>query len=330
MSVAGLSPRRAIGRRLIIGSVLAVLMSMLSLASARPAAADPCGPPVVSVIACENTLPGDPPSDWQVNGAGDPTIQGFATSMSVNVGQTESFKINTPASSYHIDILRVGYYQGDGARKVVSNMPPTATLPQSQPDCLNDTTAPTGLIDCGNWAVSASWTVPSNAVSGLYLAHLVRNDTGGSSLIPFVVRDDASHSDIMFQTDDETWQAYNNYGNNSLYTCLTNCPPASQASYTGASKVSYNRPWNTAAVGDGQSWFMYAEYPMIRFLERNGYDVSYTSGEDVSQPGYASTIEKHKVFLTAGHDEYWTGRQRANVTAARDAGVSLAFFTGNE
>src|SRR5262245_28517781 len=114
MSVVGLFPRRATGRRLIIGSVLAGLVSMLSLASARRAAAGPWGPPATSAIACENTLPGDPPSDWQVSGAGDPTIQGFATSMSVNVGQTASFKIDTPATSYHIDILRVGYYQGDG------------------------------------------------------------------------------------------------------------------------------------------------------------------------------------------------------------------------
>src|SRR5689334_17726632 len=175
MSVTGLSPRRTIGRRLLIGFVLAALLSVLSLASARPAAADPCGPPVTSVIACENTLPGDPASDWQVSGAGDPAIQGFATSMSVNAGQTESFKINTPSTAYHIDILRVGYYQGDGARKVVSNMLPTASLPQTQPACLNGPTG-TGLIDCGNWAVSASWTVPTTAVSGLYLAHLLRND----------------------------------------------------------------------------------------------------------------------------------------------------------
>ena len=55
-------------------------------------------------------------SDWLVAGAGDSTIQGFATSMSVNVGQTESFKIKTPSTSYHIDILRLGYYGGDGAR----------------------------------------------------------------------------------------------------------------------------------------------------------------------------------------------------------------------
>src|SRR5215469_4169505 len=330
MSIAEFVMRRTSARRSVIGLLLAVLLASLGLVGARSAAAaGPCGPPVVSVIACENTLPGDPPSDWQVSGAGDSTIQGFATSMSVNVGQTENFKINTPAKSYHIDILRLGYYQGDGARKVVSNMLPTATLPQTQPACKGDT-APTGLIDCGNWAVSASWTVPANAVSGLYLAHLVRNDTGGSSLIPFVVRDDASHSDILYQTDDETMQAYNSYGGNSLYSCTDNCPPGSPEAYKGASKVSYNRPWHTALDDSGRSWFMYAEFPMIYFLEENGYDVSYTSGVDVSQPGYASTIEQHKIFLTAGHDEYWSGQQRANVTAARDAGVNLAFFSGNE
>ena len=73
----------------------------------------------------------------------------------------------------------------------------------------------TGLIDCGNWAVSASWTVPTNAVSGVYIAHLVRDDAqdpGGESQIVFVVRNDASHSDILVQTSDATWEAYNDYG----------------------------------------------------------------------------------------------------------------------
>ena len=115
----------------------------------------------------------------------------------------------------------------------------------------------------------------------------MRNDTGGSSQIPFVVRNDASHSDILFQTSDETWEAYNTYGGNSLYQCTVNCPPGTPEAYKGAAKVSYNRPWHSALDDNGASWFMYAEYPMIRFLEANGYDVSYTSGVDVAQPGYA-------------------------------------------
>ena len=322
--------------RWIIGLILAVLLAAVSLVGTQPArAAGPCGPPVTSVIACENTQPGDPTSDWQVNGSGDSTIQGFATSMSVTPGQTISFKINTPSNKYHIDILRVGYYQGNGARIIAKGVLPTATLPQTQPACKTDTQS-MGLVDCGNWAVSASWTAPSTAVSGLYLAHLKRDDTSGGngSLIPFVVRDDTSHSNILFMTDDETWQAYNTWPNittgNSLYQCNTNCPPGNPEAYKGADAVSYNRPWQSADDDNGASWFMYAEYPMIRFLEENGYDVSYTSGVDVSQPGYASTIEQHKLFMDAGHDEYWSGQERTNVTAARDAGVNMAFFSGNE
>ena len=123
------------------------------------------------------------------------------------------------------------------------------------------------------------------AVSGLYLAHLVRNDNGGSSIVPFVVRNDASHSDLLVQTSDETWQAYNTYGGNSLYSCTVACPPGNPLAYKGAFKVSYNRPFHTADDDQGRSWFLYAEYPMIRFLEANGYDVSYTSGLDVETRG---------------------------------------------
>jgi hypothetical protein len=294
------------------------------------AAAGPCGPPVVNVIACENSLPGTPASDWQITGAGSPTIQGFATTISVNPGDTVRFKINTPSTNYHFDILRLGYYQGNGARKVAAGLRPSATLPQTQPACLTDP-QPTGLIDCGNWAVSASWTVPTTAVSGVYIAHLVRDDASGGSHIVFVVRDDSSHSNILFQTSDETWQAYNTYGGNSLYTCASNCPPGNPVPYKGASKVSYNRPFHSAEDDlGGRSWLMYAEYPMIRFLEANGYDVSYTTGIDVGTSTGGSLLTNHKIFMSTGHDEYWAGTQRANVEAARDHGVNLAFFSGNE
>ena len=281
------------------------------------------------MIACENSQPGTPSSDWAISGAGSAAIQGFATSISVNPGDTVRFKINTPSRAYHFDILRLGYYQGNGARKVAANLQPSASLPQSQPSCL---TVPdsTGLIDCGNWAVSASWTVPTTAVSGVYIAHLVREDTAGESHIVFIVRDDARHSDMLFQTSDTTWQAYNTYGGNSLYTCSVSCPPGSPAAYKGASKVSYNRPFHSAEDDQGRSWLMYAEYPMIRFLEANGYDVSYTTGMDVGTSTGGSLLNNHKTFLSVGHDEYWSGAQRANVEAARDRGLNLAFFSGNE
>ncbi|MGZ3862135.1 MAG: DUF4082 domain-containing protein [Bacteroidia bacterium] len=276
-----------------------------------------------NAIVTENMQVGTPPSQWDINGAGDLSIQGFATDISVNKGNTVHFKINTNSNSYTIDIYRLGYYQGNGARKVGTGII-TVTLPQSQPAELYDPS--TGLTDCGNWAESAHWDVPSTAVSGIYLAKLTRSDNGGASHIVFVVRDDASTSQLYFQTSDATWQAYNVYGGNSLYTGNT--------SYTSghAAKVSYNRPFVTRNGGGGggaeEDWLFNAEYPMIRWLERNGYDVSYTTNTDADRNG--GLILNHKVFLSVGHDEYWSAQQRTNVEAARNAGVHLAFFSGNE
>jgi hypothetical protein len=320
----GFGPR-SVARLATLSAV--VLMAVTGLFASIPAAASAaCGNPV----QCENQLPGDPTSDWQVVGAGDPTIQGYATSMSVNAGQTESFKIKTPSTAYHIDILRLGYYGGNGARLIASNLVPTATLPQTQPACLNQ--ASTGLIDCGNWGASASWTVPSTAVSGLYIAHLVRDDSqdpGGDSQILFVVRNDSSHSNILYQTSDQTWQAYNDYGGNNLYTCTINCPPGNPLAYKGASAVSYNRPFDGALTTDfGRSDPYYAEYQLIYWMEQNGYDVAYTDAGTVDANG--ALLKNHKIFISSGHDEYWSPGQRANVAAALAAGVNLAFFSGNE
>ena len=272
----------------------------------------------VNPIVCENQKTGSPSSDWQITGAGDSTIQGFATAFSVAPGQTQQFKIDTDASAYTIDIYRMGYYGGFGAR-LVTSVAPSATLPQNQPNCI--VVPSTGLVDCGNWALSASWTMPADAVSGIYFARLERLDSGGASHIFFVVRDDTSGSDILFQTSDTTWQAYNSYGGNSFYVGGPGNNPGR------AYKLSYNRPFNTRDASP-EDFVFNAEYPMVRWLERNGYDVSYTSGIDTDH--VAAELLEHRVFLSVGHDEYWSGTQRTNVEAARAAGVNLAFLSGNE
>ncbi|MBH8563571.1 DUF4082 domain-containing protein [Nostoc sp. CENA67] len=296
---------------LVLGSHMGFPLSMQRVL----AQADPCTSPVNAIVA-ENCQAGNPSSEWNISGAGDSSIQGFASDISVNKGDTISFKIKTNATNYRLDIYRMGYYSGNGARKVTT-IQRSLTQAQNQPNCLQDTT--TGLIDCGNWSVSASWSVPTNATSGIYFAKVVRTDTGGASHIVFIVRDDTSTSDLLFQTSDTTWQAYNNYGGNSLYTGS----PAGRAY-----KVSYNRPFNTRAVDSGQDFLFNAEYPMVRWLEANGYNVSYFTGVDSDRRG--NLIRNHKVFLSVAHDEYWSNNQRANVENARNLGTHLAFFSGNE
>ncbi|GGU07128.1 hypothetical protein GCM10007979_00890 [Nocardioides albus] len=278
-------------------------------------AADPCGP-TGNEIACENSKPGTPESVWEVDGAGDDSIQGFATNMSVDAGNRIDFKVDTDAAAYTIKIYRTGWYGGDGAREV-AQVNPSASLPQNQPNCLTQST--TELTDCGNWGVSASWNVPSTAVSGVYVARLHRADRNDSSHITFIVRDDDGDSDVVFQTSDTTWQAYNTYGGSSFYQGADN---------GRAYKLSYNRPFATRDGPGGRDFYFANEYPAVRFLERNGYDVSYISGVDADRHG--ELLLNHETYLSVGHDEYWSGTQRANVEAARDAGVNLQFLSGNE
>ena len=266
-----------------------------------------------------------PPIIWDLNGTSDPYLQGFATQMSVNLGETVQFKVQTDSSAYQLDIYRIGYYGGDGAAYITTVLP-SVPLPQSQPPCLTDTA--TGLIDCGNWSVSAAWTVPTTLKSGVYFAKLFRQGTDPKALtsngshIFFVVRNDSSHSDIVVQTSDATWQAYNLWGGASLYSGA----PATDGA-PRAYKVSYNRPITTRDYST-HNFFFNAEYPLIRFLEANGYDVTYISEADTERSG--SLLLNHRIFISSGHDEYWSGTQRANVEAALSTGVNLLFMSGNE
>jgi hypothetical protein len=133
------------------------------------------------------------------------------------------------------------------------------------------------------------------------------------SKIPFVVRDDTGIRDIVFQTSDTTWHAYNGWHGNSLYG------GGGPASDGRAYKVSYNRP---IATRDGTG--TYAGPPGFFVRGRNRrhplaggerFDVCYMAGVDTDRldpTGQAGQFANYKVFISCGHDEYWSGNQRTN------------------
>lgn len=299
--------------RTAIFSAAVVMVAAVAAPQAASADTGPCGPSSNAVV-CENSQPGTPLSNWYSPGGSFGDIEGFATASSVPLGGTINFSVNS-AVAYKVEIYRLGWYGGDGARLMPTS--PTATFPAiTQPDC--DRSAATGEVDCGNWSVTASWTVPSNAVSGVYLAEFDQSDNQGLMPYPFVVTNPSSTSDMVVQTNDQTWQAYNMWGGADLYQ--GNGPAPDGRAYS----VSYNRPMDIA----GENGVFGSEFPMIEFLERNGYDVSYLSSVDITQT--PSLLLNHKVFISSGHDEYWDEQQFDAATAAKDAGVSLAFFAGND
>lgn len=303
----------------IVGFVLPTSTLAQPLAQTPPS--DICTDPANPVVA-ENCLPGTP--DWYVaNPFYD--IEGFASAASANPGETLTFYVHTDAPVYDLRIYRTGYYGGNGGR-LVAEFP---DLPgQQQPECLQQHDM--GLASCRNWQPSYQLTIPEEWVSGIYLAKLVRPDSGGENLIHFVVRDDERDADILLQQSVTTYQAYNNYGDKSLYSSIVSNSCLTVADAPRAVKVSFDRPNNVYPYGHNS--YAWSDFPLVYWLEAQGYDVVYTTNLDThyaGQTGAKNELLDHRLFLSLGHDEYWSAEMRQAVTAARDAGVHLAFFSSN-
>src|SRR5581483_20522 len=155
----------------------------------------------------------------------------------------------------------------------------------------------------------------------------------------FVVREDARPSALLYQSSVTTYQAYNNWGGQSLYAF-------NSAAAMPATKVSFNRPYAAsphprAASGAGAGDFLTSnairtvdtappagwEYNFVRWLEREGYDVTYSTNLDTHEN--PRLLMRHEAWLSVGHDEYWSAKMRQHVEEALEAGVSLGFFSAN-
>ena len=261
-------------------------------------------------ISNENQLPGT--TEWKISPATQATghvLEGYASHTSVAHGETIKFFISaSPTVPYSLTVYRIGWYGGAGGRQVLAPQLLTAS-PQMIP-------APDsfGMVEC-QWPESFSQTIPADWVSGVYLAKLSTRPPAALKhrYIIFVVRDDVRPSPYLFQTSVTTYQAYNPWGGRSLYT----------DGATRARKVSFNRPYE----GNGAGQFLSFEIQTLRWLEREGYDVTYASNIDTHQK--PDLLLSHKAFLSVGHDEYWSWPMRSNLERALQRGVGLGFLTAN-
>src|SRR5689334_16828399 len=137
-------------------------------------------------------------------------IKGYADQTSVNHGQPIKFYISTSQPSYTIEIYRMGWYSGTGARFITS-VPALVGHNYGVP--VPDPT--TGLI-AASWPVAYTLQTGLDWVTGIYQAKLIASD-GSAGYILFIVRDDEGTADIVYQVAITTYQAYNNWGGKSLY-----------------------------------------------------------------------------------------------------------------
>jgi hypothetical protein len=271
-------------------------------------------------------------ASWQLsNPAIGREIEGYASVTSVNGGESLDLFVSTAAPTYTVEIYRLGWYGGLGARLLLAAQTRTGvaqTMPVSDAD---------GMVEC-HWTQPVTVSTQSTWASGVYLAKLTESTAGKQAFITFVVRDDARDADFLFQSSVNTFQAYNNWGGKSLYDY-------NSTGMTRASKVSFHRPYglgdnveSAAGLGAGEVLTNFQgklqvaaagwEYSMIRFLEREGFDVSYVTNVDTHRN--SELLHGHKAFLSVGHDEYWSWEMRRTVEDGRDRfGTSVGFFSGN-
>jgi hypothetical protein len=270
-------------------------------------------------VFAENQQPGS--SAWKLGSlvADDVTqqVKGYASATSVNQSATIDFYVSVnPVQTYNLDIYRMGWYGGLGGRLRLHQPGLPGTTQQV---CPADPT--TGMIAC-HWTPSYTLTIPSDWTSGIYLVMLT-NSLGFESYIPFVVKDGRPAA-FVYQESVNTDQAYNNYPDDhvtgkSLYA-FNSYGANTVGGDTRAVKVSFDRPY----ADNGARMLLTWEIQLVRWLEQSGYDVSYTTDIDTHANGQA--LLNSKGLLVGGHSEYWSLDMYNAATAARDAGVNLAFF----
>lgn len=285
-----------------------------------------------SLVYRENSKPGT--TDWQLTrvradrvGFRSPWVEGYCSKQSVLAGESIKIMVSTsPPRPVEIEIFRMGYYGGRGAR-LMTKLGPFQT--ETEPTPL---AGPKNLHEC-HWEATTRLMIPGDWPSGVYLGRLTTVvdpdvEPYWQSYVVFIVRD-ARPADILFQCSDNTWQAYNRWPDNySLYTH----PKGTEGPWAD---VSFDRPYGreaqyTGVVNDpltfGSGEFLPLEFPLAFWLEQHGYDVAYCSNSDLLTPDRGL---KCKAFISVGHDEYWDIRQFRSVEKMRDGGVNLLFLSGN-
>jgi hypothetical protein len=266
-------------------------------------------------VVRENERAGNP--NWQItNPAGAGGIDGYFSAVQATAGQVVTLYVSTAAPSYRVQAYRIGYYGGLGARLVWQSPVETGAVQATCP-----LTPGTNMVEC-SWSPSLRVKISKAFVQGDYLFKLTGSGNQ-QSYVPLTVWDPASHATYLVQNSVLTWQAWNPYGGYDLYVGATPCAPNTYPCSSRARVVSFDRPY-AATFGEGAADFIGEEYPLIRFMEQHGLDVTY--GTDITTDEQPQLLLNHRAVLSLGHDEQWSLAMRNGAINALAHGVNLAFF----
>ncbi|MDB4969593.1 MAG: uncharacterized protein JWN44_5282 [Myxococcales bacterium] len=239
-------------------------------------------------------------------------IEAYTDALSYVAGNSVQVMLSTLAADDAVRwrLYRTGWYGGAGARVILDG---TAS---GNPQPLPPESAGAAVARAG-WQPTFAFKLPRDVVSGVFALRLDSSVSGKSYFVTFTVREDGRRADLVVDRADYTDAAYNDWDGGT----------SRSSAYRGALWVALDRPLHsTAAQGlySYSSGYFVHEYPMVRWLEQQGYDVKYISNGDLD--ARPQLLDGARAFLSIGHDEYWSPAMRDAVEAARDKGLHLGFF----
>ncbi len=272
--------------------------------------------PTAPWLIAENAKPGT--LNWICNFVQpDHALEGYASQVSAVPGDDVALFVNTRARAVQVQAYRMGHYQGLGGRLVWQSdfvAAGTQTAPVVTPG--------TGTVTCP-WKPTMTIGITKDWLPGSYLLKLVGSG-GEEQFVPITIRDDASMASYVLQNSVTTWQAYNLWGDYSLYYGRT--PSGGQDFTNRARIVSFDRPY-PQTWASGAADFVGNELPLLMHLESLGLDLTYWT--DVDLHVRPQLLANHRCLFSLGHDEYWSQPMRQAAAQANANGVNLAFLGAN-
>ena len=229
------------------------------------------------------------------------STSGYTDSASNFVGETVAFKITCPTKLFTITAIRIGFYNGEEG-KIIHK---------------------TKKIGCDNQInkKASEWTVTTsiktrNYPHGMYLFK-IEDDQKFASFIPVILRERESKAKAIFSIPTMTMQAYNTWSGADTY--------GSNGDFNKrARSVDFRQPYDKY-LGTGK--YLRYVHPLVVLVEKLKIDIEYVADTDLHFEH--DLLDNRKVFISAGHDEYWTLVERNKVLSARKSGTNTLFFGAN-
>ena len=165
--------------------------------------------PIADWLVEENKRPGT--KHWLVTGTPHRGIEGWADHVSAKAGDVVTLYADSRAREVSVKVYRLGWYQGYGGR-LVADLGLAKAHVQPEPTI----TPGVNMVEC-HWSPTMRFEVGSDWPPGYYVLRLGTSPQGWSQWVPLVIRDDSSRAALVVQSSVTTWQAYNLYGEYSLY-----------------------------------------------------------------------------------------------------------------